>query len=107
MSKSPKTATKPAPRRGVLKLPADLGVEHARDFQEKLAGRVEDARTIVLDAREVSRIHTAAIQLLCIFCQDRRNAGRQTQWRQPSDTLRSAASLLGVSTLLELAREGA
>ncbi len=90
-----------------VKLPADLGIENASDLYRQLLDHVEDDSTVVLDATDVSRIHTAALQLFCMFCQDRRNAGRETHWRHPSESLRSAAALLGVTTLLHLARERA
>lgn len=88
-----------------FKLPADLGIENASHLYRDLLDHVEDKQTVVLDAADVARVHTAALQLFCMFCQDRRNAGHETHWRHPSESLRSAAALLGVTTLLHLARE--
>lgn len=90
-----------------IALPADLGIDHAPQVYRQLLEHVDDPSPVVLDAHDVSRIHTAALQLFCMFCQDRRSAGRETRWSQPSEALRSAANLLGVTTLLSLAREGA
>jgi len=85
-------------------LPAALGIEQAAAWRERLLQHVDDAGVVTLDARDVSQIHTAALQLFCMFCHDRRTAGRDTRWKQPSEALRSAASLLGVTTLLQLAQ---
>lgn len=88
-------------------LPAELGIENASVTYEQLLSHVDDDRPVVLDASDVARVHTAALQLFCMFCQDRRNVGRETRWSQPSVALKNAAALLGVTTLLQLAREGA
>ncbi len=91
----------------LIRLPADLGIEQAESLQHELLSRVSSPQPQLFDAAEVTRIHTAALQLFCMFCQDRRNAGYETHWRHPSESLRSAAALLGVTTLLQLAREPA
>lgn len=90
-----------------IALPAEVGIEQAATWRVRLLKLVDHAGTVTLDARDVAQIHTAAVQLFCMFCNDRRNAGRDTRWREPSTALRSAASLLGVTTLLQLAQEGA
>lgn len=97
---SPLTATG-----ALIHLPAELGIEAAADLHRQLIGHVDDASPVVLDGAAVARIHTAALQLFCLFCRDRRSAGHETHWRAPSAALRSAAALLGVTTLMSLARE--
>ncbi len=89
----------------VIRLPAELGIEAASELHRELVAHVEDPAPVVLEAEEVTRIHSAALQLFCLFCRDRRDQGRQTDWREPSTALRSAAALLGVTTLLNLAQE--
>lgn len=90
-----------------IALPADLDIEQAAALKALLAPHLDRPEPVTLDAREVSRIHTAAVQLFCMFCSDRRSAGRETRWSTPSPALRSAAALLGVTTLLQLSREHA
>lgn len=90
----------------VIRLPAELGIDSASDLHRELVSHVEDAAPVVLDASDVARIHTAALQLFCLFCRDRRSGGRETHWQSPSIALKSAAALLGVSTLMNLAQEG-
>ncbi len=89
----------------VVKLPADLGIEQAGSLRETLLKNLNDARNVTLDASEIQRIHAAALQLFCMFCKDRRAAGREVSWREPSLALRSAATLLGATTLLSLGQE--
>jgi anti-anti-sigma regulatory factor len=89
----------------VIRLPAELGIEAASDLHRELVAHVDDPTPVVLDAEEVARIHTAALQLFCLFCRDRREQGRRTDWRAPSNAMRAAAALLGVTTLLNMSQE--
>ena len=88
-----------------IPLPAELGIEQAASWRTRLLRAVDSPGTVTLDARDVSQVHTAALQLFCMFCHDRRTAGRDTRWKEPSAALRSAAALLGVTTLLQLAQK--
>ena len=90
-----------------ISLPAELGIDVAASLYRDLLAQVDHPGVVTLDAQDVARIHTAALQLFCMFCQDRRAAGRETHWRQPTEALRSAAALLGVTTLLQIARQEA
>jgi anti-anti-sigma regulatory factor len=83
-------------------LPPELGIDQADSLRGILMARVDDEQPVQLDASEIQRIHTAALQLFCMFCRDRRSAGRETVWHEPSPVLRSAAALLGATTLLSL-----
>lgn len=89
----------------VIHLPAELGIESASELHRDLVAHVEDAAPVVLDAAAVARVHTAALQLFCLFCRDRREVGLETHWLAPSVALRSAATLLGVAGLMNLPPE--
>ena len=88
----------------VIKLDANLGIEQAAALHETLKQRVDDADLVQFDASELQRIHTAALQLFCLFCRDRRSAGHSVEFLRPSESLRKAAALLGATTLLQLAK---
>jgi len=88
-----------------VKLPAELGIEQASSLRETLAKNLNEAKAVTLDASDIQRIHAAALQLFCMFCKDRRSAGRDVEWREPSSALRGAATLLGATTLLSLGME--
>lgn len=94
------TDTAPVP----LLLPADVGIEETGHLRTLLAARLDDA-DLTLDASQVQRVHTSALQLLLMFCRDRAAAGHRTGWHTPSATLHGAARLLGLVPSLELARE--
>ncbi|MFP5307232.1 MAG: lipid asymmetry maintenance protein MlaB [Gammaproteobacteria bacterium] len=102
MRKTAGTAGRKGGRGSVLSLPADLGIESAHELHAALAARVGDAAPVTVDGSAVSRVHAASIQLLLMFFRDRRGAGRETAWRQASDTLSSAAALLGVARSIQL-----
>lgn len=89
----------------VIHLPSELGIEAAQSLHQELLAHVEDPTPVVLEAAEVARIHTAALQLFCLFCRDRRDGGLETRWQSPSAPLRAAAALLGVTTLMNLAQD--
>lgn len=93
--RSSKAAVQPA-----LKLDADLGIEQTASLREQLAGRIDAAAPVLIDASEVQRLHTASLQLLLMFCQSRYAAGRQTVWHHPSPSLQAAAKVLGLAALL-------
>jgi ABC-type transporter Mla MlaB component len=88
----------------VIKLDANLGIEQAAALHETLKQRVDDTDLVQFDASELQRIHTAALQLFCLFCRDRRRAGHSVEFLRPSESLRNAAALLGATTLLQLAK---
>lgn len=95
----------PAATREAWKLDADLGIDHTASLREQLAGRIDDAEPVVFEAGDVQRIHTSTLQLLLMFCRDRRAAGRRTVWRNPSTSLQAAAKTVGLASSLELARD--
>jgi len=95
------------PAENLIHLGSQLGIEDAAGLHQQLCTAVSDPRPVVLEGRDVRDIHTAALELFCLFCRDRRSAGRVTRWLEPSETLRSAAALLGITSLMSLAAEGA
>lgn len=91
----------------LIHLGSQLGIEDAAALHQQLCTAVDDPRTVVLEGHDVRDIHTAALELFCLFCRDRSSAGRVTRWQQPSETLRSAAALLGITGLMALTTAGA
>ncbi|MDR3417695.1 MAG: STAS domain-containing protein [Nevskia sp.] len=88
----------------IVHLPAELGIDGVAALKAQLAKVVGEPRKVVMEASEVERVHTAALQLFCLFCRDRRAADREVEFARPSPALRSAAALLGASTLLQISR---
>ena len=94
----------PLTENAIIRLDANLCIEQAATLHDTLKQRVDDADLVQIDASELQRIHTAALQLFCLFCRDRRSAGRGVEFLNPSESLRNAAALLGATTLLQLAK---
>lgn len=59
-----------------VELGGDLGIESCTELKNRLAPLVAQAGELTLDASQVARIHTAAVQVLCAFVQARREACR-------------------------------
>jgi len=90
-----------------LRLPAQLGIDRVAGLKSLLEPLFARPEPVVLDAAEVERVHTAAMQLFCLFCRDRRAGGREVEFARPSPALRSAAALLGRASLLRIAQGAA
>ena len=80
----------------------DLGIETAADLMHTLSPLVAQPEPLVLDAGEVRRVHTAAMQVLCAFFRSRAEHGRSTELASCSEPLRDAARLLGLGGTLGL-----
>jgi len=93
-----------ARRARTISLPPELGIDSVAALKRQLGPLLGEPAKVVLDGAEVKRVHTAALQLFCLFCRDRRAEGREVEFGRPSPALLSAAALLGASTLLQLAQ---
>jgi ABC-type transporter Mla MlaB component len=86
----------------VLVVASSCTVKDAAEFKIGLCKLVDSPQCVVLDAGNIERIDTAALQLLCAFVRDRRARGLQVLWRASSAALLDAATLLGMKSLLGL-----
>ena len=96
----PTAAIKPD---GVLRLPAQCTIRDAALLLERLLQHLEPAAPVYIEASQVERIDTAALQLLVAFVQDRKAEGRAVVWLDCSEALVRAARTLGLSRDLALA----
>lgn len=85
-----------------VELGEDLGIETSTELKNRLASLVAQVGELTLDASQVGRVHTAAVQVLCAFVQARREAGLDTGFHGCTATFRDAARLLGVTQALGL-----
>lgn len=77
-------------------LAQDLGIESTSELKQDLSAHLAQAGELRVDASQVGRVHTAAIQVLCAFVLARRQAGNDTVFDNPTATFCDAARLLGV-----------
>ena len=82
-----------------LSLQADLGIEQVADLQATLQSHFDD-EVLELSGADVSRVHTAGLQLLHAFMRDRAARGRVTTITLPSPILIEAARQLALSASL-------
>ena len=68
----------------------------------QLVEALESGLPVMLDAKQVERADTAALQMLGAFFQEAAAKKQDIQWRDPSDALNRSSALLGLSELLQL-----
>ncbi|WP_426700459.1 STAS domain-containing protein [Rhodanobacter sp. Col0626] len=85
----------------VVVLPSDCRMAALAALQAELSGPLEIG-AVVLDGQQVERIDTAVLQLLMLFRRELVARGGTLAWRGASDVLNEAASLLGLTKILEL-----
>lgn len=86
---------------GPVVLPADCRIAELPALQAQLRDALA-APAGELDGAAVSRVDTAALQLLAAFRRELAAQGRTLRWLGVSDALREAAGLLGLAQTLDL-----
>ncbi len=84
-------------------LPAILNIQGAARLHEQLLAVLQGRKQVIIDARNVNSIDTAALQLLVIFRQETLKSSLDMRIDAPSSQLIAAARLLDVADLLEVA----
>ncbi|HWQ95022.1 MAG TPA: STAS domain-containing protein [Gammaproteobacteria bacterium] len=77
-----------------------LDISGVGELHQQLNKALDDGQAVTLDASQVQRADTAALQLLAAFCQTARNRGVTVTWRQPSEVFELSACLLGLDGML-------
>jgi len=90
----------------VLRLPAQCSIRDAAQLLAQLMLRIEHSAPVYIDAAQVERVDTAALQLLVAFLNDRKAQQRAVVWLDCSDALMRAARSLGLMGALALAPVG-
>jgi len=83
-----------------------LDISHIGQLSDDLKGGLESSEPILfIDGEKVERVDAASLQLLAAFFKDAKSQGMALQWRKPSDALRNASRVMGLSNLLDLGAE--
>jgi len=77
-----------------------LDIAGVEAFHAHCLEALETQKNIVLNASQVDRVDTAALQVLGAFIQDANIRQQIVQWENPSESLRQSAALLGLSEIL-------
>jgi len=99
----PTAAIKPD---GVLRLPAQCTIRDAAALLGQLLLHIEQSSPVYIDASQVERVDTAALQLLVAFLRDRKAEQRAVVWLDCSDAMVRAARALGLAGALSLSAAG-
>ncbi|MBD8871437.1 STAS domain-containing protein [Rhodanobacter sp. DHB23] len=86
-------------------LPVDCRIGAQAALQAELSEALQGC-AVELDGSQVERVDTAALQLLMLFRRASDARGGTLSWRAGSTVLNDAASLLGLSRILELPAVG-
>lgn len=81
-------------------LGASMEISMAQTLYRQLTPRLAQAHALVMDASQVQRIDTAALQTLAYFCRCARERGIPFHWHAISPALQQAAQTLGLSSFL-------
>jgi len=79
-----------------------LDITIAHELHGKLCKALIAQCPVTINASQVERADTAALQMLCTFFRDCDTEGSEVKWKQPSEVLCNAARLLGLDVLLKL-----
>ena len=99
---TPTTETLEVQHVTVIHCDACLDIAGVGELYAKLREALEARRSIVLEAAQVERIDTAALQTLCAFFQEAQTRDVVVQWQQPSVAVQTAARRLNLSLCLAL-----
>jgi phospholipid transport system transporter-binding protein len=87
---------------GTCVLSADCTVAKSGALKSALLEVLDESTPVTLDIASVQRIDTAGMQLIAAFVRERESHGRKVEWRGSAPAFASAASLLGVASVLRL-----
>ncbi|VAX00067.1 hypothetical protein MNBD_GAMMA19-222 [hydrothermal vent metagenome] len=77
-----------------------LDISGVAEFHARCLEALETQQHLMLNASQVDRVDTAALQVLSAFIQDANTRQQTVQWETPSEPLCQSAALLGLSEIL-------
>jgi len=87
----------------VLILEESLDITVINEFYNKLKKLLSEKDSpIAIDARNLKRIDTSALQLLCAWFRETRNNNIPVVWKNADGILKQSARLLGLSEYLAM-----
>jgi phospholipid transport system transporter-binding protein len=83
-------------------LEGSLDIAGAEQLRERLLQALSAKQNVTVDATNVERVDTAALQVLTAFFKDAVAQNMDIQWQDTSQTFNDAARLLGLHDALHL-----
>ncbi len=86
----------------VLELSPNIGIAEAANLHSQLIELSNSTKALRIEAAQVEAIDTAVLQLFCVFIKELSKNDREVVWSDPSAALLRNASVLGLTTHLNL-----
>jgi anti-anti-sigma regulatory factor len=90
----------PTQSAAVVTLYANCSVRDVVALRSQLLDVIDSAAAVIIDAAQLERIDTAALQVLAAFVRDRRKQQQEVLWLNVNDALSEAAQTLGLLAAL-------
>lgn len=88
-----------------LILPEEIRIGNTTQFKKEILNALDSSSHISIDGSKVTRIDTAAIQLLTALAHDCNEKGHPIKWKGASEELENYVKLLGLHESLGLNRQ--
>ncbi|MGH1462008.1 MAG: STAS domain-containing protein [Neptuniibacter sp.] len=88
--------------KSLLTLPEELSIANAREWKKHLSDLLQKEPPLTINAADLSRVDTAAIQMLAAFVIQTKQSNQEFSWVEPSDMFTLTAQRLGMSQNLNL-----
>jgi len=87
---------------GVVTLEGDLTIQSVQTLHDLLSSALEQTGDVVVDASDVGRVDTAAMQTLYAFAKNVNDGDRDFSWAGESASIKEVAASLGMSAMLKV-----
>lgn len=85
-----------------LYLPEEISIANVAEWKNKLIDFIREPAPLILDAENLSRVDTAALQLMTAFTHKAQAENKAVSWKNPTATLLKTAEQLGLEQALSL-----
>ena len=96
------TTESSTPAQTTLVFEGSLDIAGAGLLREQLMQALSEKQPVVIDAANVERVDTAALQVLTAFFKDAGAQNLEVRWKEPAQVLTNAAQMLGLHDSLQL-----
>lgn len=90
-------------KKTVIVCESTVDISDSAELQKRFLDVISENKKVEIDAREVSRIDTAALQLFYAFITKLKQSSIEYSWLGASDVFLNSAELLGIKQALGLA----
>lgn len=88
--------------RDELQLPEEISIVNIGEWKDKFTDLLESSSSISINAADLTRVDTAAVQLLVVFIKELQSQNIDFEWLSRSTELEKVARQLGLAPMLQL-----